>query len=368
MTDLPQWKWALAAGAVLVVLAAIVGFAGAGESQVSGTVIDGSGASEVYASFSDIAPAHSKGGPVLVGVALARSRDGGSTWERVGSVAPGRQISDDTLEMNEVSSLVYDRADPAAPYKVLWLRFLNVNEKPDFVRSWVAMKTATMPVGEWSEPQKLIAGAAYDPNDPSHPEPRKPLFDLPTEMQDCAVLMEPATFGAEDGFYMAINCVNPFKKDINRLSLLKFTHPVPGQMALAYIGTLITKKDAERVARAHRGRYPELKAMEELGAVDLFEAGGRTYLLASPVRGTGEYMGCGVFEVEDIVSARVKRDENGVPEMLAYIQGIEGTHRGACTYSPRLTETGVLMFQVTPTPGSIPPISFEVVATGAQIP
>ena len=332
------------------------------------SVIDGPGAPDAYATFSDIVPAHSNGGPVLVGVSLAASHDNGATWERVGSIAPARKISDDTLEMNEISSLVYDRADPAAPYKVLWLRFLNVNGNPDFIRSWVAMRSAATPEGVWSEPQKLIAGKAYDRDDPSHPDPRAPLFELPPEMQDCAILQEPGTLEAGDGFYMSINCVNPFKKEINRLSLLKFTHPVPGQLALEHVGTLFTMEDAARVRKAHRGRYPELKAMAELGASELFTAGGKTYLLASPVRETGEYMGCGLFEVEDVSAARVRRDADGTPLMLEYIAGIEGEHRGACSYAANLTSAGILMFRVTMLPGSEPPIRFETIATGIRVP
>jgi hypothetical protein len=334
------------------------------------SVIDGPVAGELYLSFSDVVPSFSAAGPLLVSTALAKSTDGGESWTRLGTIAQSRQVSDTVLEMNEISSIVHDPADARAPYKILWLRFLNKKGEPDWRDSWISMRTALSPEGTWSEPIKLIAPKAYDPRNTSHPEPREPRFALPVQMQDCLILQEPGTLSAPDGFYLSINCIStPRQPQGTRLELLKFTHRSSGETVLEYKGALFTYDDARRFKAAYTGQYPALRGAEaELGASDMFSADGRTYLLASPVTAGGTYMGCGVFEITDIEKAEVRRDENGVPLMLTYIPGTGDIHRGACTYAANSTAAGVLMNRVQTNPGAVPPLRFEAVTTGLQIP
>lgn len=334
------------------------------------SVIDGESRGVAYQSFSDIVPSHAAAGPALVSVSLAQSSDNGATWSRIGTVAQAVKLSNDLFEMNETSTLVHDPSDASlAAYKLLWLRFLQKDGEPDWHHSWVAIKTAPSPEGAWSAPQKLIAGKAYDPNDTSNPEPRKPLFELPSQMQDCIILQEPAALEAAGGFYLGINCISVKRPTGNRLELLKFTHRSPGQTSLEYKGKMLTYDDASRFRDAYRGQYPELAKTEELGASHMFTLGGRTYLLASPVTAVGTYLGCGLFEIIDIGKASVRRDAKGVPLMLKYLQGDTGaTQRGACTYSPNSTQSGITMFEVKMTPGSEQPMHPSIINTGVQFP
>jgi hypothetical protein len=93
---------------------------------------------------------------------------------------------------------------------------------------------------------------------------------------------------------------------------------------------------------------------------------GKTYLLhlRLPRMRTGTRCGCAVFQVTNLSNAAILRTPNGAPQMIKYVQGPANTPRGACTYTPHDTGSGINFAEISP--GSSPPI--QIVESLVQLP
>jgi len=95
---------------------------------------------------------------------------------------------------------------------------------------------------------------------------------------------------------------------------------------------------------------------------------GKTYLLASPITQNAQFgkhdAGCAVFQVTNLSNAAILRTPNGAPQMIKYVQGPANTPRGACTYTPHDTGSGINFAEISP--GSSPPI--QIVESLVQLP
>ena len=78
-----------------------------------------------------------------------------------GSIPAGSQ----GIWQSETSTLIYDpAATPAERWKLIWFQYLNANLTSFFAdHSWIAMKTASTPLGLLTAtPVKLFGGAGYN--------------------------------------------------------------------------------------------------------------------------------------------------------------------------------------------------------------
>jgi hypothetical protein len=110
---------------------------------------------------------------------IAHSLDNGLTWRDEGVDPNG--IADADLQVPgdaggvrwaawhfEVSSLLYDAADPVAArrWNLLWHRLLTVNVGVTtgnvVANGWIGLSTAPSPGGPWSAERKLFTGSLYD--------------------------------------------------------------------------------------------------------------------------------------------------------------------------------------------------------------
>ena len=120
-----------------------------------------------------------------------------------------------------------------------------------------------------------------------------------------------------------------------RIVLLRSTdHAV----SFSYVSELLAPTDSLRVG----GSKPQINAP------DLFVAGGREYLIASPAgpvtlqQGSFDgYTGCIVFDMPD--TDHVARDCLGKPRVVRSILGPTGQFIGACTFAEGATGAGYLV-------------------------
>lgn len=264
---------------------------------------------------------------------LARSDDGGATFTFVRAVNATEVIShpDSGAQgwtIHEVSSLVQESD---GSWQDLWLAYFDpigepagAEDRRDF---YFARSVAGSPgmLGEssqaWARGYATSAsfGAEYD------------LSQIP-QLSDCAAMTEPALLAAAGATYLAANCVvivdGVRRDDLERLVLLK-----QEAAGYSYVGALLSHADALDLG-ASRIEQADL-AFSRTGAV---------LLIATPIQNaTPEHMGCVVFEVTDLGSARVRRDAGGRAVALARITGEdESFGPGLCTYDAS-SDTGVLM-------------------------
>ncbi len=324
---------------------------------------DASLPARVWRSHSTVDPSSIASTSWLVSTNIAMSDNNGATFTDLGVVNAGFDVASSTISwLNEVSALFFDpSAESASRSKIVWHRYMVDNGQPNWANSWIAMKTASVPIGPWSSEVKLLAGSLYNPNDPLNPDPKIPLFSLPPNMADCLVLTEPGILYVSSGFYMSTLC-RVANLGQSRIPLVKFSHPTPTTTTLAYKGNLLGANDAALFANRYGTQYPELANTYYFDGTSMFTKSNVTYLLASPVDSTGKYLGCALFKITNIETASIQRS-GGKPTMLKYIPGIAGTHRGACTYTTKSTGSGVVISQISTTGQP-----FTLVNTGVQLP
>ncbi len=295
--------------------------------------------------------------PMLISSRIARSTNGGKSWEDVAVAAPSMRqplpSPHDKLKAvweNEVSRLFHvPAAPPAARWQILYHRYLRVwpagapDAVPLFEHGWVEQRQAPSPAGPWSAPRKLFAGALYNPvNDNNLGSPEQRLDKLfPQQFGRCLAFTEPGVLVQGDAVSIALKCAAGKNSSIVMLrcnAALQSCQPA---------GILLTDADA-----AELGDYASWSAPE------LFERDGKTYLLVTPTTEPNEvYRGCMLFELASLNPAAL-RDK----QPLWRIPWPEGAIGGACAYHPA-SATGLLVSRFQP---ALP--FFHIETTGQALP
>jgi hypothetical protein len=300
--------------------------------------------------------------PVLltVNTRLASSTDAGQSWTDAGVVpnvtqeflvSPGPPLPDYWAAWRyEVSRLVYDPHDTDGNrrWKLVWHRYLAAHLPGEaearrlFEHGWIGYATAATPNGPWTE-RKLFVGSAYDTaNNATIGVPEYNLATLFPGLSGCEVFTEPGLLGSAaatpsaNNIYVSLHCAGT----TNKIVLLRCT----GNFApnnCTYLGDLLDASEANQFA-------PVGESYSGFSASELVAAGGRNFLIVSPVSGE-YYRGCLVFEIQDLDSAALVRSA-GDPVLVRRIGGsaASGFH-GACGYTPGATATGLLYGQVNAT-------------------
>jgi hypothetical protein len=275
-----------------------------------------------------------KGPDFAIHTQLARSDDRGRSFSVTSSLNEVERRPDgrarDGLWLHEVPALA--RAGPR-DWRLAWLSYFD-------------------PLGagprEHAEPHLLAArGASPDRLGPAAP------LSLPAP--GCAALTEPALFADGGQLWLAASCVvfslGARRPERERLALWR---EVEGGWSEA--GILLDAADA-RALGAHRVEQADLARARD----------GTLLLLVTPIR-DGEdpaHQGCVALEVEDLATARIRRNTDGSPFVRAVLTADgNGLGPGLCTYDAA-SETGVLLvitrFDLTSDP---PDLLFSLRRTG----
>jgi len=177
-------------------------------------------------------------------------------------------------------------------------------------------------------------------------------------------LAEPGTLTASNGFYMSLTCVS--SSGAFRVALVQFTHSGSENPVLTVRGTLLNSgTDVTKFKNTYGSQYPELKTTIGFSETNLVTSGGKTYLIATPGNSTTPVgLGCVVFEVTNLATAKILRTANGTPKLIKYVQGTPYTARGACTYATNDSASGIAMSHLDTTN----PVPVSITGTGVQLP
>jgi hypothetical protein len=308
-------------GLVLPVLPAWAASGAADPSDVNDPVAPWS----IWRAYSRVAPSVNAGN-LLVSTVIAASGDAGRGFSDVSTLNTAVDYPGGVTENHETPSLVNDDQG----WGVIWDHHLAMNGAPWPTYAWLGMKRTAYVWDGWGAEQKLIAGSSYDPYNSMNPG--WPLFVLPSQMADCALLSEPGALAAPGGgYYLSVDCTAGWMR---RTELLKINGGT-----LTYLGTLLKASDAPLFAAVYGQAFRPLAQTKAFTETDLVQVGNSIYLLASPVvfDPTPHNQGCVVFIVTDIGTAQLYRTPNGSPFASRYIAGLP--NQGACTYASH--EVGV---------------------------
>ncbi|HEY6460339.1 MAG TPA: hypothetical protein VIY73_09310, partial [Polyangiaceae bacterium] len=257
---------------------------------------------------------------------------------------------------HEVSSIVSDPGDPAAPYKLFFHTYASVAGGAVLRRDWgyIGMQTATTP-DAWSAETKLL-GWKSDAT-LSTAGVAQVLTDLP-QLADCVVFTEPGAIVTPLGIDLALSCAYPAAGTIAiRVVLLRSTDHAK---SFAYVSELVSASDFGCLD----GGAPQV-----LGP-DLFTVDGNEYVVVSPVgpvsnTDAGGYRGCAAIPIADASSGAIARTDSGAPVVMRRVEADDGRFTGPCTYAEGASAIGLLVpmqFTVENLP------SFRILPTTIAVP
>lgn len=265
---------------------------------------------------------------------IALSANAGGTWTFVAdanAVEPATLMTSDASVcpggtcmgnlVHEVSSLIIDPDDPDVMrrWKLFTHRYMVLPDKSLLYRyGYIALSTAPEAQGPWSAPSNLIGwdsettlssmGAATN------------ITKIPA-LADCLALTEPGALWIPNvGIDLALGCVSATGGISIRIERMRSTDH---GKTFVYGGKLLDGKDAACLGVAE----PRVNAGE------LFFAGGKEYLIATPGTQKDGYRGCYVFPIDDPVMGAVRRDPQGNPIFVRRIDNPTKRFTGACSYA-----------------------------------
>jgi hypothetical protein len=310
--------------------------------------------SRVWMSYSAVDPSvlWPTENPRVVSTRLAFSDDQGASWSDSGGIV--NPTNDVTLPLvaplnagtwqNEVSSLVFDPGAPAQQrWKLLWHHYLVINDQRSLAEhSWLGLKMASTPGDLASATElKLFTAHGYDSaNNTAGGLTGSPLGGAPVVALDTAfpvlstgVFSEPGLMATSNALYLSLLCVNASSQHL--ISLLKCGSPCDptNPSAWSYVGTLLRDSDGVTFG-----------ADQGFSAPALFQSGGNTYLIVTPVSSTpfdSYYNGCVVYRFTDLDAGTLN-----LTQPAGEVQGIAGSFHGAGTYLPQATGSGLIYSQL----------------------
>jgi hypothetical protein len=233
---------------------------------------------------------------------------------------------------HEVSSVIADPTDSAAPYKLFVHSYVSADGGSTLRRDWgyIGMQTATTPAS-WGSETKLLgwtsdatistAGVAQ-------------VLSTISQLSDCIAFTEPGAFVGPLGIDLALSCAySPSPGVVKiRVEMLRSTDHAA---SFSYVGLLVAADDFACIP----GSVPQV-----LGA-DLFSVGSGEYVVVSPSgpvtnASGGGYVGCVTIPLADAGAGLIARAPNGAPAAVSYVQASDGRFTGPCTYAEGATAIG----------------------------
>ncbi len=289
---------------------------------------------------------------------IAVSSDAGATWTWVANANASQpfsvQLSKGTPRcpsgtcngrlVHEVSGLVPDPDDPAPArrWKLFTHSYLVLpGDVTEVVGEHIALFTAPDPAGPW-----LSEGPAlgWDGESAYSSTGAKINVSKFTQTKDCVALTEPSALYRLGGIIdVAVGCASATGGISIRIELFR---SLDHGATFIYAGRLLTGADALCLG----GGVPEINA------ADLFFAGGKTYVAATPAGptslGINGYRGCVVIPLGAGGDA-VERDAQGFPVVALRADAAGNRFVGACAFAEGATAHGLLISELVPeaTPG-----------------
>jgi len=281
--------------------------------------------------------------PAQVSTHLARSTDGGATWQfaTTANRCQTSTIRDERGERipgvwrHETPALLHDPDDPAAPWKLFCHTYFAKQpyNRPDdriFRYGWISLSTARDPAGLWTEPEPLLGCGAFPP---APYRCRSDVTKLGPELAQVIILTEPGVLVRDGQIYLALQALAPDPPgwSFNQTLLASADH---GQ-TWRFVATLATAAEAKPFG----GDF--------FTGADLAVQAGRVFLLLCPeTRGDPEHAhhGTVVFEFADLATGRLKRGADG-HLAAAKVVTPQLDSGGQSTYDEHLPACGLLMPQ-----------------------
>lgn len=284
---------------------------------------------------------------------IAVSDDAGATWTYVGSVNQSEDTSVAVASssqkgcpgnvcvgrlIHEVSSLIYDAddPDPSQRWKVFTHSYL-VGTGDALYRDlgYISLFTSPEPIQPFT-----FAGKVLGWNGESTFSSNGALTNASSiqQLSDCIVLTEPGALWRPGGIIdLAIGCATAQPNFPIRIELLRsFDHAKTFQ----YAGRLLEASDS----------YCLGGTRDQINAADLFFAGGKSWLVATPAGtipgfpDTG-YRGCFVLPLATGGMA-VERDGNGAPVVERFLDSSDGRFTGACSVAEGASALGYVVHEL----------------------
>lgn len=375
-----RWRAGLIAVAVLATAATAVAdageivFPGVGDRGIFDAALERERRSRrIWMSYSAVEQVTVGGIPIdHVGTRLAVSQDRGETWADQGvfvnsaqeeSQPPAGFGTAPAVWQHEVSRVVYDRGAPESErWKIFWHRYLHVDDgnlmtdDRKFQHGWIGLRTAAEPAALALAPErKLFSAAAYHVapgiaayNDAILGPPEVRGHQLDPSLADCLAFTEPGATSTFRGLYVSLVCgtADPAAR---RIVLLRWPYPAgPWE----YLGVALDAASAAAINAGYTG----------FSASELFSRGRRVFLIASPTASPFDfYAGCLVFRLQSPHQATLRdRDADGSPDVLLTVAGDPGGFSGACGYSPRSRESGLILGRAL----LADPVRYHLIKTG----
>ena len=283
-------------------------------------------------------------GSELLHTHLAFTTDGGASWEFAQRVnesivdtvtLPSGELLEGVWHY-EVPSLAYDAGDAGREWKLFAHRlFWTADGGRNPVLSWITLRTAADPAGEWSDEIALFSSGRFPP--PPYDNQQVKLNDLHPELAAAVIYTEPGAMTRDGTLYLSITGLTVDGAP----TVFLLASPDHGD-TWEYRGVLTDTADAEALG------------VGGLDGADLVSAGSRVYLLLTPIKSpdypqwtTG---GTYVLEVSDLEGPQLFRNDDGAPHVLLSIplQSLDsGNHGGGqATYDPGNSHGGILIPQI----------------------
>jgi hypothetical protein len=337
----------------------------AGHGLIDPSLASGGTSSRVWLTYSAMYAAFQWAGNNAIDTRLAYSDDQGATWTDTGT--PINTSLDVTVPLpppnnagtwdNETSQLVYDPEAPAGQrYKLLWMKYLQINGIANFTHSWIALKMADSPINLPSAPEiKLFAGTKYDSldNNKNAPPAYSPVGGAPKIMLNtidpalsgCEVFGEPGMYADSSGLYVSMLC-NPPTTANNFLFMVKCAAPCNPESASAW--KFIAKLDVPIIDYIDDPTGNGMFSSPGLfGGID-----GNVYLAVTNL----QYLGCDIYRFTNL-------DQGLFTGPITTVNGPPSLQSATCTYHKAASKAGV-MYTTKDITGS--PVAPVLGATGVN--
>lgn len=263
---------------------------------------------------------------------LAVSADGGATWTHLAEAntpeaatlassdaneCPGGACSGNLI--SEVSSLIYDvdDPDPSRRWKLFAHRYLvGAGVALHYRIGTITLQTAAQVEGPWTAPQKLIGWSS--PASYSSAGVVTNASTLPTTA-GCLALTEPSALWLPGAIHLAVGCV--YLDGATPRIRVELLRSVDHAASWQGVGTLLRPADVACLA-----------ASASVNAAELFVHDGAAFVAATPSDASG-YHGCLVFPIDDLATARIRRDAAGVALPRRALTTLPARFAGACAFA-----------------------------------
>jgi hypothetical protein len=249
--------------------------------------------------------------------------------------------------VHETSSLIDDPGDPdpMQRFKLFDYSYVIVPAAtPAAQHAWgyIGLYTAQTPESGWSTGTKAVGWSSSA--DGISSTGAATVASAVPDLQDCAAFTEPAALvdAASGDLYLALGCATSTSA---RVVLLRSADHAT---SFTYVGALLDVNDGTSLGSTSPGVMP----------TDFFQDQGATYLIVSTLGDTptvadspSGYTSCTTVRVDDLTSASVHRDAQGLPVVERKLVAPGGAFAGACAFKPQFA-TGYLVDEVVADAGA----------------